>query len=102
RCLKLGKEVANGLEMPVMVTDTGYPSGPSVPRYSLDRQSEYVEGSTRQPYSLAGVTGIGIWRYIDTSWRSFPPQENHFGLFDSRGGPKPAWIAYSRVIKELK
>ena len=102
RVLKLGDEVAKALGKPVMVSETGYPSGPSVLGYSPDRQSEYVEGSTRQAYSLDGVTGIGIWRYVDTSWRSFPPQENHFGLFDSRGGPKPAWIAYSRVIKELK
>jgi hypothetical protein len=48
------------------------------------------------------VTGIGIWRYIDTAWRSFPPQENHFGLFDNKGNPKPAWIEFSNVIKELK
>jgi len=48
------------------------------------------------------VTGIGIWRYIDTAWRSFPPQENHFGLFDNKGSPKPAWAALSKVIGELK
>src|SRR5881396_1535679 len=102
RVLKFGDEVAKALGKPVMVSETGYPSGPSVLGYSPDRQSEYVEGSTRQAYSLDGVTGIGIWRYVDTSWRSFPPQENHFGLFDNRGSPKPAWAAYLRVIKELK
>ena len=100
--LKLGDEVSKGLGKPVMVSETGYPSGPSFLGYSPDRQAEYVEGASRQAYALDGVTGIGIWRYIDTSWRSFPPQENHFGLFDNRGSPKPAWAVYSRVIKELK
>jgi hypothetical protein len=85
-----------------VISETGYPSGPGFLGYSTQRQAEYVENASREAYAFPNVTGIGIWRYIDTAWRSFPPQENHFGLFDKKGMPKPAWAAYSKVIKELK
>jgi len=70
--------------------------------YSAGSQAKYVSDACRESYGLDGVTGIGIWRYIDTSWRSFPPQENHFGLLDTKGNPKPAWSEFSKVIKDLK
>jgi hypothetical protein len=100
--LKLADQVGKVLEKPLLVSETGYPSGPSFLGYSADRQAEYVEKASREAFALQNVTGIGIWRYVDTSWRSFPPQENHFGLFDKRGSPKLAWEVYSKVIKELK
>jgi len=100
--LKLADQVAKTLGKPVIISETGYPSGPSILGYSLENQAEYVESASKEAYSLEGVTGIGIWRYNDTAWRSFPPQENHFGLLDNKGSPKPAWVAYSRVMKELK
>ena len=99
---KLANQVGTTLEKPVLVSETGYPSGPGILGYSNENQAEYVEGACREAYSLDHVTGIGIWRYIDTAWKSFPPQENHFGLLDNAGTPKPAWLAYSKVIKELK
>jgi hypothetical protein len=100
--MKLTDQVGKALQKPLLISETGYPSGPSFLGYSADRQAEYVEKSSREAFGLQNVTGIGIWRYIDTSWRSFPPQENHFGLIDNRGNPKAAWSAYSRVIKEFK
>jgi hypothetical protein len=99
---KLADEVGKTLQKPLMISETGYPSGPGFLGYSTERQAEYVENASREAYAFQNVTGIGIWRYIDTAWRSFPPQENHFGLFDKKGMPKPAWAAYSKVIKELK
>jgi len=102
KVLKLADDVAKALGKPVMISETGYPSGPSFLGYSADGQAEYVASACRDAHQLDGVTGIGIWRYIDTAWRSFPPQENHFGLFDNKGSPKPAWAALSKVIGELK
>jgi len=99
---KLADQIGKALEKPLVISETGYPSGPSVLGYSLDHQADYVEKVSRGAFAFQNVTGIGIWRYIDTAWRSFPPQENHFGLFDNRGTPKPAWSAYQRVIRELK
>jgi hypothetical protein len=102
KVLKLADDVAKALGKPVLISETGYPSGPSFLGYSPERQAEYIASACRDAHELDGVTGIGIWRYIDTSWRSFPPQENHFGLFDNKGSPKPAWAALSKVIGELK
>ncbi len=99
---KLADQVGNTLEKPIMISETGYPNGPGILGYSSENQAKYVEGACREAFALERVTGIGIWRYIDTEWKSFPPQENHFGLFDKTGNPKPAWNTYSRVIKELK
>lgn len=99
---KLVDRVGKGIQKPILISETGYPSGPAVLGYSPARQAEYVEKATREAFMSQEVTGIGIWRYVDTAWRSFPPQENHFGLFDSKGNPKPTWSAYSRTIKELK
>ena len=102
KVLKLADRVAKKLSKPVMVSETGYPSGPSLLAYSAESQAKYVSDACREAYGLGGVTGIGIWRFIDTAWRSFPPQENHFGLFDNKGKPKAAWSEFSKVIKDLK
>jgi GH35 family endo-1,4-beta-xylanase len=102
KALKAADQAAKKLSKPVMISETGYPSGPSLLGYSLDNQAKYVEEACRVAHGLNGVTGIGIWRYVDTAWRSFPPQENHFGLFDKKGNLKPAWTEFSKTIKELK
>jgi hypothetical protein len=102
KALRVAEQAAKKLGRPVMISETGYPSGPSLLGYSADSQAKYVADACRVAHELDGVTGIGIWRYVDTAWRSFPPQENHFGLFDNKGNPKPAWAEFSKVIKELK
>ena len=102
KVLGLADEVSKKLSKPVMISETGYPSGPSLLGYSQDSQAKYVTEACRAAHGYDSVSGIGIWRYIDTAWRSFPPQENHFGLFDNRGNPKLAWPELSKVIKELK
>lgn len=102
KVLKLADQVGKKLNKPVMVSETGYPSGPSLLGYSTDSQAKYVVEACRVAHGLDGVTGIGIWRYIDTAWRSFPFQENHFGLLDNKGNPKPAWSEFSKIIRELK
>ncbi len=102
KVLKLADQVAKKLSKPVMISETGYPSGPSLLGYSADSQAKYVTEACRAAHGFDGVTGIGIWRYIDTAWRSFPPQENHFGLFDNKGNSKLAWPELSKVIREFK
>ncbi|MDE1853346.1 MAG: hypothetical protein KGI38_06320 [Thaumarchaeota archaeon] len=100
--LRKADEFANEAGKPLMIAETGYPSGPSPLGYTEDKQADYVEGALREAYSLDKVTAIGIWRYLDTSWRSFPPQENHFGLIDEKEGPKAAWYRYGHVLKDLR
>ena len=95
-----GAAMASG--KPVLIAETGYPSGPALLGYSRDKQAEYVDRALREAHSVDRVTGIGIWRYLDTSWTSFPPQENHFGLVDEKSGPKDAWYRYGQVLRELR
>ena len=100
--LRRAGEVGRETSKPVVIAETGYPSGPSVLGYNEDRQAEYVERALREAAATEEVTAIGIWRYLDTSWRSFPPQENHFGLVDEKEGPKKSWYRYGQVVKELR
>lgn len=100
--IKRADSIATTAGKPVMIAETGYPSGPSILGYNKDKQSDYVALALRNAYFADRVTAVGIWRYLDTSWTSFPPQENHFGLIDEKSGPKDAWYRLGRVIKELR
>ena len=100
--IRKADKVAAAVEKPVMIAETGYPSGPSILGYSKGRQADYVAQALRESYATDSVTAVGIWRYLDTSWDSFPPQENHFGLIDEKEGPKDAWYRYGQVLKELR
>lgn len=96
------EEAARSTGRKTVIIETGYPSGPALLGYDETKQAEYVALACEEAHSLDGVVGLGIWRYIDTSWRSFPEQENHFGLFDSHGRPKRAWGSFVRAIRELR
>ena len=87
---------------PVFIAETGYPSGPSLFGYSEAKQAQYVELALKEAFALEEVNAVGLWRYIDTAWRSFPEQENHFGLIDEKGGPKQGWTRLAQTIKQLK
>ncbi|MDG6900664.1 MAG: hypothetical protein JRM80_01685 [Nitrososphaerota archaeon] len=99
---KTASEYSRAIGKPVFIAETGYPSGPSFLGYSSQKQAQYVELALREALATEGINAIGIWRYIDTAWRSFPEQENHFGLIDEKGGPKEAWYRLAHIIKELK
>ncbi len=100
--LEKAGEVAREIGKAVFIAETGYPSGPGLLGYSEAKQAQYLEAACRRAYSLEGVNGIGIWRYIDGPWRSFPEQENHFGLIDGKGVPKEAWRTYGGLAKSLR
>jgi hypothetical protein len=98
---KKAKDVANDSGKPIIISETGYPSGPSFLGYTRSNQSEYVRKACLDAFALDSVNGIGLWRYSDTPWRSFPFQENYFGLVDIRGKPKPGWKALSAISRKL-
>lgn len=100
--LKRAREIGAEASKPVVIAETGYPSGPSVLGYSEERQAEYVDRALRTSAATDNVTAVSIWRYLDTSWKSFPPQENHFGLVDEKEGPKKAWYRFGQIVKELR
>jgi len=95
-------ELAKECEKPVLISETGYPSGPLLLGYTQSKQAEYVRAACEQAFALRGVIAVGIWRYADTAWKSFPDQENHFGLIDSKGTPKSGCAAFKETIGRLR
>ena len=79
---------------PIMITETGYPSGPRIFGYNAENQTQFVKSMCEEAYSNDDINGLGMWRLSDGHWLSFPFQENHFGLVNHRGIPKPAWFEY--------
>jgi hypothetical protein len=98
----MANEYARLSERPVLIAETGYPSGPSLLGYSKLKQAQYVEAALKEAFTEDKISAIGIWRYMDTAWRSFPEQENHFGLIDAKSGPKDAWHAFGEKAKTLR
>ena len=97
--VKFATDVKKQTGIPVFIAETGYPSGPSLFGYGEQRQVEYVRSASEECFSCDDIFALSIWRYSDTYWKSFPEQENHFGLFTKEGSPKPAWAEYCNQIK---
>lgn len=88
--------------LPVYMMETGYPTGPECVGFSEIRQAEYVKSACKRASSCDSMMGMGIYRLADSYWKSFPPQENYFGLLDVQGRAKPAWNVYVRQIRKAK
>jgi len=86
----------------VMVFETGYPSGPSQLGYSKALQALYIKRLREAVGNEPLIKAVSIWRLSDSEWKSFPEHENHFGLIDADGTPKPSWHAYLDWIKNDK
>jgi hypothetical protein len=97
--LRFCEEVRAATGKPVFVSETGYPSWPSFLGYDEPKQALYVESACDVAYATDAITGLSIWRYSDNDWRSFPFQENHFGLLAEDGRRKPSWSEYINFVK---
>ena len=97
--IKVATEAKKIAGKPVMIAETGYPSGPKLFGYNEQNQAEYVRAACEEAFSCDGICGLAMWRLSDTYWLSFPFQENNFGLLDRRGSPKKAWFEYENQIK---
>lgn len=84
----------------LIVAETGQPSGPRLLGYSEEDQAEYVKSACEESFSSDVLDGLCIWRYSDSYWKSFPMQENHFGLLSREREPKKAWPEYVNQIKD--
>jgi hypothetical protein len=98
--LNLAMEVKAETGKPVIISETGYPSGPHLLGYNEERQKEYIRSACQVSYACDAINSLCIWRLSDTNWRSFPVQENHFGLFTKTRDPKPAWHEFVDQIKQ--
>lgn len=97
--VKFSSEVKKATGLPVYVAETGYPSGPSFFGYDNAKQAEYVRSACMESFRCDDISALSLWRYSDSYWKSFPFQENYFGLLTKEGNPKPAWIEYNNQIK---
>jgi hypothetical protein len=100
--LRFCTEVRRVTGKPVYVAETGYPSGPSMFGFSEERQAAYIASACDVSFSCEEIVALSVWRYSDSYWRSFPFQENHFGLITKEGNPKVAWTEYSNQISRLR
>jgi hypothetical protein len=98
--LRFSSEVKKQTGLPVFIAETGYPSGPSIFGYSEERQAEYIRSACEESFACDEIFALSIWRMSDSYWKSFPEQENHFGLFAKDGSPKIAWGEYCNQVKE--
>lgn len=98
--IKQASEVKKETGKQVIIAETGQPSGPHLLGYSENRQAEYVKSACETAHSCDAIEALCIWRFADSYWRSFPMQENHFGLLTKERNPKAAWFEYVNQIKE--
>lgn len=98
--IKIATMVKQETGKQVIVAETGYPSGPRFLGYTEERQAEYIKSACETAHSCDSLSALCMWRFSDSYWRSFPMQENHFGLLTKEMEPKLAWQEYANQIKE--
>ena len=86
--------------LPIFVIETGYPTGPRLLGYNEEKQAKYISSACEQAFSSDSVSGLGVFRFSDSHWKSFPFHENHFGLLTRFGKPKRGWNEYVDQIKQ--
>jgi hypothetical protein len=95
-------QVRQDTGLPIFVMETGYPTGPRLLRYDEEKQSRYVRAACETAFTCDAITGLGWFRFSDSYWKSFPPQENHFGLLTRDGRPKSGWNEYVSQIRQTR
>ena len=92
----------NEAGIPIFVVETGYPTGPGFVGFNEEKQQHYVRSACEVAFSCDAITGLGWFRFSDSYWKSFPHQENHFGLLTREGRPKLGWSEYVDQIKRRR
>ncbi len=96
--VKFASDVKKITGLTTFIAETGYPSGPELWGYNRIKQAEYVRAVCTESFACEDLSALALWRYSDSYWRSFPFQENYFGLLTKEGLPKPAWLEYHEQI----
>jgi hypothetical protein len=96
----ISEDVRKQTGKPLIVAETGQPSGPHILGYNEQRQAEYIESACEEAYSSDAINALCVWRFSDSYWKSFPMQENYFGLLTKEMESKPAWSEYVNQIKD--
>jgi hypothetical protein len=99
---KVSVEANESTGLPIYIIETGYPTGPRWFGFTEKQQAKYVASACKYAYESDEVKGLGMYRFSDSYWKSFPTQENYFGLLDIQGEPKRAWHEYVKQIKKME
>ncbi len=100
--MQLAGAVGKETGLPVFIAETGYPSGPRLFGYSEENQARYVKLACEEASSSDALRSLCLWRFSDSYWRSFPDQENHFGLLSKEWKPKMVWAKYASRIRAAR
>ena len=98
--IRIASDVKKATGKQVIIAETGKPSGPKIFGYTEEGQAEYIKSACDVASSCDAVDALCVWRFSDSYWRSFPMQENHFGLLTKRREPKAAWFEYVNQIRD--
>jgi hypothetical protein len=88
--------------LPILVVETGYPTGPRIFGYDEAKQCQYIRSACETAFASDAITGLGWFRFTDNYWKSFPPQENYFGLLTKEGRPKSGWSEYVNQVRQRR
>jgi hypothetical protein len=88
--------------LPIFVIETGYPTGPGIFGFNEGNQAQYVRRACEAAFACDAITGLGWFRFSDSYWKSFPWQENHFGLLSKEGRPKLGWNEYVAQVRHMR
>ena len=97
---KFADVAAEETGLPVYIIETGYPAGPHIFGFDEEKQAKYISSACKHALRSEKIHGLGVYRFSDSYWKSFPPMENTFGLLTVQGKPKPAWDQYVKCINE--
>lgn len=93
-------DFARSLDKPVMVLETGYPSGPEGHSWTAEKQAEYFRSAAGGACSL-DAEGFFYFKLDDEDLPRPDVQavENHWGLIDIQGKRKPSFDAFRELTR---
>jgi len=89
-----------GGDRPVMVMETGYPTGPAERGYSVELQESYIESAAIGTVQR-GATGYIHFKLDDVPnpppWREIQAVEHYWGLVDADGSRKGSFDTFGEI-----
>lgn len=86
---------------PVMVLETGYPTGPPQKGYNVELQKQYIINASAGTVDN-GATGYVLFKLDDVPdpppWYELQAVEYYWGLVDAAGVPKQSFYTYQQIV----
>ena len=100
---RVQQAVALGLDQPIMVLETGYPTQPDWKGFSEAGQVAYIEDATIMSYE-AGAAGFFYFTLVSAEIGGEGPEvvEPYWGLIRRDDTRKPAWYTYRDIASRYR